>query len=138
MNAPEHRQAGRRLDPRLWLVAAFVVGALVGAAVAFLVPRGSDRAAGPGPSGQTPRERAAPPQAPTATVTATPSTRVATAQMTKPLDQLARGDRVVYNMHLCRFERFVTGVDVSLISCTGGSFQVRTVQLVPVEASTGD
>ncbi len=57
------------------------------------------------------------------------------ALMTKPLAQLAPGDRVVYNMKACRFRAWVgEDQDVALIACAGGEpFQVRTEYLVPVE-----
>jgi hypothetical protein len=56
--------------------------------------------------------------------------------MTKPLSDLTPGDRVVYNMLLCHFQRHVGGdPEVSVIRCPGtpSRFQVRTVTLVPVE-----
>lgn len=61
--------------------------------------------------------------------------------MTKPLTQLQRGDRVVYNMQVCTFRSWVGGdIDVSRISCPNHrrAFQTKTEYLVPVEPSAGD
>lgn len=56
------------------------------------------------------------------------------AQMTKPLADLQRGDRVVYNMNVCRFRQWVSDTSVALINCPGGPpFQARVELLVPVE-----
>lgn len=137
MNAPEHReQGGGHLDPRLWLVVAFALGALLAGGAAVLAGTGDDTSPPPSQRGVgTPAEPRT-----TRTVTAAPGParhgRVGTMQMTKPLADLAPGDRVVYNMRLCRFEHHVAGdPEVSLISCPGASagFQVRTLTLVPVE-----
>lgn len=136
MNGPEHReQGGGHVDPRLWLVVAFVLGALLTGGVA-LAAQGGDDSSSPRTSNRAARVPADP--HPTRTVTASPSPahRVGTMQMTKPLTDLATGDRVVYNMQLCHFERHVGGdSDVSLISCAGtpSRFQVPTLSLVPVE-----
>ena len=56
--------------------------------------------------------------------------------MTKPLADLARGDRVVYNMVTCHFRSWVgDGQAVALIACPGEEpFQARTQLLIPVEA----
>ena len=61
--------------------------------------------------------------------------------MTKPLTQLQRDDKVVYNMQVCTFREFVGGdIDVSVISCPNHPrpFQTKTEYLVPVEPSAGD
>ena len=142
MEARGHRRAGgSRLDPRLLLLAAFVVGALLAGATVAIVTAGTEPGTISSPHGRP---------EPSAVVTRTVSTRPSAAAaggarmrqglMTKPLTQLAPGDRVVYNMRACTFRGRVGGdVEVSLIACPGQApFQVRTVTLVPVEPSTGD
>lgn len=148
MSQPERRHAtGKRFDPRLLLVAAFLLGVLLTAGVAGVLagtsggsssepgqavdtpgPRPTARGTTPSPSDATPSEQPSP---------SPPSVgeNEQRAQMTKPLAQLAPGDRVVYNMNACRFRAWVgKRQDVALIACTGGEpFQVRTVYLVPVE-----
>ena len=141
MSTPEHRRgAGTRVDPRLVLVLAFLLGVVLTAAVAgLLASRSGDSGDGrakvadssspaPSPGGATPPASGQP---------SPPSVgeNERRALMTKPLAQLAPGDRVVYNMLACRFRAWVgKGEDVALIACAGGEpFQVRTEYLVPVE-----
>ncbi len=145
MSTPEHRRPGRHTDPRLWLVVAFTLGALLAGSLVALLQHGDGSTSGATSSGTTPRSaptRSTPP-APSASPTPTTSVsdRVSHAEMTKPLTDLAPGDRVVFNMQLCRFRRHIgDDPEVSLISCPGDppTFQVRTMELVPVEASSGD
>lgn len=138
MSTPEHRRgAGTRVDPRLLLVLVFLLGVVLTAAVAgLLASRSGDGRAqvadssspAPSPGGATPPASGQP---------SPPSVgeNEQRALMTKPLAQLALGDRVVYNMKACRFRAWVgKGQDVALIACAGGGpFQVRTEYLVPVE-----
>lgn len=136
--APEHRRrAGRGVDPRLLLVAAFVLGALLSAGVvgAFAVTWGDDS---PETSKAAHRSRGSAPATPSP---APPSGKAEQwALMTQPLAQLQRGDRVVYNMTACRFRTWVgEGMDVALIACPGEEpFQTRIEDLVPVEPAQGD
>ena len=143
MSQSEHRHAsGRRLDPRLLLVAAFLLGVLLTAGVAGVLAAtsggsSSDQKQAADSSGPTPTASGA---TPTASARPSPSPppvgqNEQRALMTKPLAQLAPGDRVVYNMKACRFGSWVgQGRDVALIACAGGEpFQVRTEYLVPVE-----
>ena len=147
MSAPEHRRgAGSHVDPRLLLVAAFLLGALVsGAVVAVLASGSGDSGAEPARS-PTPAARARGREA--KTTPAPPSSAAPTgggpeqwALMTQPLAQLRPGDRVVYNMIACHFRRWVgDDTDVALIACPGDKpFQTQIENLVPVEpACSGD
>lgn len=143
MSTPEHRHAeGRGIDPRLWLVAAFVLGVVITAAVAVALDRGSS-----GPSSQSSEvpdrggsrptaspTRSARPTASTSPSSSPPAESVQHALMTQPLVQLQPGDRVVYQMASCHFRSWVVRLDVALIACPGETpFQVRTAYLVPVE-----
>lgn len=139
---PEQRRHARRErrggpDPRLLPAAAFVLGVLLTAGVALVLS---------GTSGDSPSDRGteAGDAARSASGNVSPSPLSLTqnerrALMTKPLAQLARGDRVVYNLNACRFRHWVgDGRDVALIACPGARpfhrpFQVRTEYLVPVE-----
>ncbi|GAA2138335.1 hypothetical protein GCM10009844_06220 [Nocardioides koreensis] len=146
MSAPEHRRgAGSRVDPRLLLVAAFLLGALVSGLVVAIVGDGS------GGSGtratnvahtSTPSPRAGhePKPAPPSSAAPTGGGPQQWALMTQPLAQLRPGDRVVYNMTACRFRSWVgEGIDVALIACPGERpFQTKTENLVPVEPAQGD
>lgn len=137
--APEHRRrAGRGVDPRLLLLAAFLLGALLSAGVvgAFAVTWGDGSSEGTKATGRSGRGSATPSSQP-----APPSGKAEQwALMTQPLAQLQRGDRVVYNMNACRFRSWVgEGRDVALIACPGEEpFQSRTEYLVPVEPAQGD
>ena len=145
MSVPEHRHASGRggVDPRLWLVAAFVLGVVVTAAVAVALDRGSsDPSTRPsrvtdrgGSSPTTATKGPSTRQSPsTATSSSPPAQEVQHALMTQPLAQLQPGDRVVYQMASCRFRTWVVKMDVALIACPGEApFQVRTAYLVPVE-----
>lgn len=144
MSSSERRHATRgRIDPRLLVLAAFLLGVLLTAGVAAVLAgtsgdsptEGAQVADSSGPT-PTARDRAAP----SASGSASPSPlsvdqNEQRALMTKPLAQLAPGDRVVYNMAACRFRTWVgQGRDVALVACPGGApFQVRTEYLVPVE-----
>jgi len=144
MSSTERRHATRgRVDPRLLILAAFLLGVLLTAGAAIVFAGTSDdspsgRAQVVDRSGPTPTGgRAA---SPSTTATASPSPlsvpeNEQRALMTKPLAQLSPGDRVVYNMAACRFRTWVgKGQDVALIACPGSApFQVRTEYLVPVE-----
>ena len=144
MSPSERRHATRgRIDPRLLVLAAFLLGALLTAGAAVVLSGTS----GDSPSGRAevvdssgPTSTARDGAASSASGQASPSPFTTDqneqhALMTKPLAQLARGDRVVYNMKACRFHTWVgQGQDVALIACAGGApFQVRTEYLVPVE-----
>jgi hypothetical protein len=147
MSIPEHRRAaGRAVDPRWWLVATFLLGVLVaagGAAVIAVASDGSDGSGSAGPvagrSGETPGAGGG-----SGTAGSAPSTPPAAAERralaTLPLAQLQPGDRVVYNMGVCRFRTWVEGgLDVALIACPDEApFQAKTAYLVPVEAARGD
>ncbi len=152
MPAPEHRRGlGRRADPRLLLAASFALGVLVTAVVAFALTAGSggSPAGSVGASGttspSTPQTQhgtaagsspSAAPSSPSPSASSgAPGGRLAQALSTKPLTQLQRGDRVVYNTHACRFRRWATAPEVAVITCPGNPtpFQVRTEELVPVE-----
>ena len=150
VSIPEHRHAdGRVVDPRLWLVTAFVLGVVLTAAVAVALGRGSSepstqpsRASDGGGSGARASTSARPsgpgsaPSSPSSSPTSSPSpgADVQHGLMTQPLAQLQRGDRVVYQMSECRFRSWVVRLDVALIACPGEApFQVRTAYLVPVE-----
>ena len=138
MSTPEHRRPGRHADARLWLVVAFTLGALLAGSLVALLQHGG----GSTPGDTSPRSAPAQPTPSTSpTPTASIRERVSHAEMTKPLTDLAPGDRVVFNMQLCRFRHHVgDDPEVSLIACPGDppTFQVRTMELVPVEASSGD
>lgn len=149
-SAPEHRRgAGSHVDPRLLLVAAFVVGALVSGAVVAVLADGSGGSSGderpaatdtgsprPSPSPRAGKEPSAPPSS-AAPARGDPLTW---ALGTQPLVQLRRGDRVVYDMNPCRFRSWVGGdTDVAVIACPGEDpFQTETENLVPVEPARGD
>jgi hypothetical protein len=148
MSAPEHRRgAGSHVDPRLLLVAAFLLGALVsGAVVAVLAGGSGDSGAEPTTAAHTSSPSPSPragrePSTPTPS-SAAPSggSPLGWALMTQPLAQLQPGDRVVYNMIACRFRAWVGGdTDVALIACPGEEpFQTETENLVPVEPAQGD
>lgn len=143
MSTPEHRRPGRHTDARLWLVVAFTLGALLAGSLVALLQHGDGSTSGASSSGTTPRSAPTSSTAPTPSASPTTSVRdrVSRAEMTKPLTDLAPGDRVVFNMQLCRFRHHIgDDPEVSLISCPGDppTFQVRTMELVPVEASSGD
>lgn len=152
VSTSEHRHAdGRRgVDPRLWLVAAFVLGVVITAAVAVALDRGSSEPSsqssqvpdrgGSGPTARATTGTSARPspstsESPSASSSASPpADSVQHALMTQPLAQLQPGDRVVYQMAACRFRKWVLRMDVALIACPGeAAFQVRTAYLVPVE-----
>jgi hypothetical protein len=147
MSTPEHRRgAGSRVDPRLLLVAAFLLGALVSGAVVAVLASGSGgsgaepttvaHTGSPSPSAGDEPSTAAPPSS-QAPVGGDPEQW---ALMTQPLAQLQPGDRVVYNMITCHFRAWVgDGTDVALIACPGDQpFQTQIENLVPVEPAQGD
>src|SRR5689334_21189482 len=144
MSVPEHRHASGRggVDPRLWLVAAFVLGVVITAVVAVALDRGSSepstrpsRVADRGGSSPTATKAPSTRSSPSTTASSSPpSQEVQHALMTQPLAQLQPGDRVVYQMASCRFRTWIVRMDVALIACPGEApFQVRTAYLVPVE-----
>ena len=143
MSQAEHRHAtGRRIDPRLLLAAAFLLGVLLTAGVAGVLAgtsggSSSDRTHAGDSPGPTPTRSGTTPTASGRPSSSPPSVdeNEQRALMTKPLAQLAPGDRVVYNMLACRFRAWAEeDREVALIACAGGEpFQVRTMYLVPVE-----
>ena len=147
MSAPEHRRgAGSHVDPRLLLVAAFLLGALVSGAVVAVFASGSG---GSGTEPATVAHTGSPsPRAEDEPSTPAPRSSAAPtgggpeqwALMTQPLAQLEPGDRVVYNMTACHFRRWVgDDTDVALIACPGEEpFQTEIENLVPVEPAQGD
>ncbi len=151
VSSPEHRRgAGAGVDPRLLLLVAFVLGALVsGVAVAVLAHGSDDTTPGvartvAGTSSARPKADAGKSAAPSpsrhSSAAAAGGGPEQWALMTKPLTQLQPGDRVVYNMGACHFRSWVGGAtDVALIACPGEQpFQTKTETLVPVEPASGD
>jgi hypothetical protein len=153
VSTPEHRRgAGARVDPRLMLLAAFLVGALVSGVAVGMLAHGSDHTAGVAAKTVADTSKArAKADARSGAASSSPSRRASAsaagagdreqwAQMTEPLTQLQPGDRVVYNMNTCHFRSWVGGATgVALIACPGEQpFQTKTESLVPVEPATGD
>ncbi len=138
MSGREHRRSsGRHVDPRLFLLAAFLLGVLVAAAVAGVLVMGSDdsetSASEPTPTSGAPSTA---PATPSESPPASPLPEdVQRALQVKPLNDLEPGDRVVYNATACRFQSWVTdAMEVAVIGCPGEEpFQAKTVFLVPVE-----
>lgn len=149
MNAPEPRHAsGRRISPKLLLLAAFLLGVLASAAVAVGLVALST---GPDVGTTQPPAAGGPEASPSGARGASGGSGSAAGSrrdenvrrglMIEPLAALQPGDRVVYNMRTCRFRGWVgEGLDVALISCPGEPrpFQTRTAFLVPVEPATAD
>jgi hypothetical protein len=141
-HGPEHRRADRRrVDPRLLLLAAFVAGLAVAAAVAGVWSMTTTEPAATPTRPSSAASAASPRSSPSPSAPAPSAANLRQGLMTKPLTQLVPGDRVVYNMQVCRFRGFVGGdIDVSRVSCPSHRrpFQTKTEYLVPVEPSAGD
>jgi hypothetical protein len=121
----------------LLVVAAFVAVILLGAG-AYLgdIFRSSDP-----PQSLTPIHApvllpAAPPRP---TPTPSPSADlVAAALKVKPLEDIHKGDRVIYQGHVCRWLLWNLNINTSTIKCAAGkAFQIQTGRLTPVELATG-
>ncbi len=76
----------------------------------------------------------------TATATPAPTTTdlVQRAAEVKPLEDIKKGDRVLYQGHVCRWQLWNLNINTSTIKCTSGkAFQIQTGRLTPVELKTG-
>jgi hypothetical protein len=74
----------------------------------------------------------------TASPVATPEDLVANALAVKPLEDIQKGDRVIYQGHVCRWILWNKDINTSTIKCPGQKqFQIQTGRLTPVEKKTG-
>jgi hypothetical protein len=74
----------------------------------------------------------------TPTPSPTPEDLVANAKRIKPLEDIKKGDRVIYQGHVCHWLLWDLNINTSTIKCeTGKAFQIQTGRLTPVELATG-
>lgn len=63
---------------------------------------------------------------------------VAAAMKVKPLEDIQKGDRVIYQGHVCRWQLWDLNINTSTIKCASRkAFQIQTGRLTPVELATG-
>jgi hypothetical protein len=62
---------------------------------------------------------------------------VAAARLVKPLEDITKGDRVLYRGQVCRWLSWDLNINTSTIKCaTGDAFQIQTGRLTPVEQAS--
>lgn len=72
------------------------------------------------------------------TPSATAADLVARARQIKPLEDIHKGDRVLYQGSVCTWQLWDKDITTSTIKCPGAkAFQIQTGRLTPVELKTG-
>lgn len=75
---------------------------------------------------------------PATEVTSVPKDLIARAKQIKPLEDIHKGDRVLYQGHVCTWQTWDKDITTSTIKCPGEkAFQIQTGRLTPVELKTG-
>lgn len=66
----------------------------------------------------------------------TPDQLVDNAQLIKPLEDLDKGDRVLFRERVCLWQGWNKNINTSTITCTGKTLKVATARLTPLEQKT--
>lgn len=117
------------------LILATLVSALVVAALADDAPQeGTHEAA---PTTQTATTPGTTPTPEATTTTSPTEDLVVSAQRIKPLEDIEKGDRVIYQGDVCTWLKWEGDINVSTIRCEERTFDIQTGRLTPVEHKDG-
>lgn len=133
------RQPSHRAESTSWILPVVIVCSLIALVVGAVV---IDRIFSEDTTVKTPvfDQPTHPVSAPSTrrpTPTPTVEDLVAKAMKMKPLEDIEKGDRVLYQGHTCRWMSWDKNINTSTIKCPGEkAFQIQTGRLTPVEMRT--
>lgn len=131
-----HRKPSSRTDVIIYIALLLILTTIILIAALRLSGKPSTPAPRTTPTTITVTHPPTPTKTPKPSRTSLKDPQVAAALKIKPLEDLQKGDRVIYQNHPCIWLAWNKNITTSTIRCTGDSFQIQTGRLTPVEKKT--